>query len=66
MEPTKKAIADSGLSIDEIDKIILVGGSSRIPAVQEAIKSILGKEPSKGVNPDECVAIGAAIQPVSS
>ena len=62
MEPTKKAIADSGLSIDEIDKIILVGGSSRIPAVQDAIKSILGKEPSKGVNPDECVAIGAAIQ----
>lgn len=62
MEPTRKAIQDSGLSIDEIDKIILVGGSSRIPAVQEAIKSILGKEPSKGVNPDECVAIGAAIQ----
>ena len=58
MEPTKKAIADSGFTIDEIDKIILVGGSSRIPAVQEAIKSILGKEPSKGVNPDECVAIG--------
>lgn len=62
MEPTRKAIQDSGLSIDEIDKIILVGGSSRIPAVQDAIKSILGKEPSKGVNPDECVAIGAAIQ----
>lgn len=62
MEPTKKAIADSGFTIDEIDKIILVGGSSRIPAVQEAIKSILGKEPSKGVNPDECVAIGASIQ----
>ena len=62
MEPTKKAITDSGFTIDEIDKIILVGGSSRIPAVQEAIKSILGKEPSKGVNPDECVAIGAAIQ----
>ena len=62
MGPTKKAIADSGYTIDEIDKIILVGGSSRIPAVQEAIKSILGKEPSKGVNPDECVAIGAAIQ----
>ena len=62
MEPTKKAIADSGYTIDEIDKIILVGGSSRIPAVQDAIKSILGKEPSKGVNPDECVAIGAAIQ----
>ncbi|MCH4178578.1 MAG: molecular chaperone DnaK [Megasphaera sp.] len=62
MEPTRKAIADSGLSINEIDKIILVGGSSRIPAVQDAIKSILGKEPSKGVNPDECVAIGAAVQ----
>lgn len=62
MEPTKKAIADSGYTIDEIDKIILVGGSGRIPAVQDAIKSILGKEPSKGVNPDECVAIGAAIQ----
>ena len=62
MEPTKKAIADSGYTIDEIDQIILVGGSSRIPAVQDAIKSILGKEPSKGVNPDECVAIGAAIQ----
>ena len=62
MEPTRKAIADSGLSIDEIDKIILVGGSSRIPAVQDAIKSILGKEPNKGVNPDECVAVGAAIQ----
>ncbi|WP_075572088.1 molecular chaperone DnaK [Megasphaera coli] len=62
MEPTRKAIADSGLSINEIDKIILVGGSSRIPAVQEAIKSVLGKEPDKGINPDECVAIGAAIQ----
>lgn len=62
MEPTRKAIADSGLSIDEIDKVILVGGSSRIPAVQEAIKNILGKEPNKGVNPDECVAVGAAIQ----
>ena len=62
MEPTRKAIQDSGLSIDEIHTIILVGGSSRIPAVQDAIKSILGKEPSKGVNPDECVAIGAAIQ----
>ena len=62
MEPTRKAIAGSGFSIDEIDKIILVGGSSRIPAVQEAIKQVLGKEPSKGVNPDECVAVGAAIQ----
>lgn len=62
MEPTKKAIADSGLSINEIDKVILVGGSSRIPAVQEAIKKVLGKEPYKGVNPDESVAVGAAIQ----
>ena len=62
MEPTRKAIADSGFSINEIDKIILVGGSSRIPAVPEAIKQVLGKEPSKGVNPDECVAVGAAIQ----
>lgn len=62
MEPTRQAIKDSGLSIDEIDKIILVGGSSRIPAVQEAVKHILGKEPDKGINPDECVAIGAAIQ----
>ncbi len=62
MEPTRQAIKDSGLSIDEIDKIILVGGSIRIPAVQEAIKNILGKDPDKGINPDECVAIGAAIQ----
>lgn len=62
MEPTRQAIKDSGLSIDEIDKIILVGGSSRIPAVQESIKNILGKDPDKGINPDECVAIGAAIQ----
>ena len=62
MEPTRQAIKDSGLSIDEMDKIILVGGSSRIPAVQEAIKNILGKDPDKGINPDECVAIGAAIQ----
>ncbi|WP_293985707.1 molecular chaperone DnaK [Megasphaera sp.] len=62
MGPVRKAIADSGLSIDEIDKVILVGGSSRIPAVQDAIKNELHKEPSKGVNPDECVAIGAAIQ----
>lgn len=62
IEPTKKALADSGLSVNEIDKILLVGGSSRIPAVQEAIKRVLGKEPSKNVNPDECVAVGAAIQ----
>ena len=62
MIPTRKAMEDAGLSGNEIDKIILVGGSSRIPAVQEAIRKILGKEPSKGVNPDECVSIGAAIQ----
>ena len=60
--PTRKAMEDAGLSGNDIDKIILVGGSSRIPAVQEAIRKILGKEPSKGVNPDECVSIGAAIQ----
>lgn len=62
VEPTRKAMADAGLSASEIDKIILVGGSSRIPAVQEAIKKYFGKEPSHGVNPDECVAVGAAIQ----
>ena len=62
MEPTRKALADSGLSISEINKVILVGGSTRIPAVQEAIKKFTGKEPHKGINPDECVAIGAAIQ----
>ena len=62
MEPTRKALADSGLSMSEVDKVILVGGSTRIPAVQEAIKKFTGKEPHKGINPDECVAIGAAIQ----
>lgn len=62
MGPTRQALADSGMSANEIDKIILVGGSSRIPAVQDAIKKILGKEPHRGVNPDECVAVGAAIQ----
>ena len=62
MIPTRKAMEDAGLSGTDIDKIILVGGSSRIPAVQDAIRKILGKEPSKGVNPDECVSIGAAIQ----
>ena len=60
--PMKKALQDAGLSIGDIDKVILVGGSTRIPAVQEAVKNFTGKEPSKGVNPDECVAIGAAIQ----
>ena len=62
IEPMKKALSDAGLSISQVDKVILVGGSTRIPAVQEAVKNFTGKEPSKGVNPDECVAIGAAIQ----
>ena len=62
MGPTRRALADAGLEPKDIDEIILVGGSTRIPAVQEAIRNILGKEPHKGVNPDECVAIGAAIQ----
>ena len=62
IEPTRKAMQDAGLSASDIDKVLLVGGSSRIPAVQEAIKKVLGKEPTKNVNPDECVAIGAAIQ----
>ena len=62
MIPTKKALADAGLKASEIDKVLLVGGSSRIPAVQEALKAFIGKEPFKGINPDECVAIGAAIQ----
>lgn len=60
--PTKQVLADSGLSASQIDKVLLVGGSSRIPAVQEAVKKFIGKEPFKGINPDECVAIGAAIQ----
>ncbi|MCX7780708.1 MAG: molecular chaperone DnaK [Negativicutes bacterium] len=62
MGPTRQAMSDAGLSPKDIDKVILVGGSTRIPAVQEAIKRFLGKEPHRGVNPDECVAVGAAIQ----
>ena len=62
IEPMKKAMADAGVSNSDIAKVILVGGSTRIPAVQEAVKNITGKEPFKGINPDECVAIGAAIQ----
>lgn len=62
MGPTRQALSDSGLSPKDIDKVLLVGGSTRVPAVQEAIKKVLGKEPHKGINPDECVAIGAAIQ----
>ncbi|MBE6849948.1 MAG: molecular chaperone DnaK [Ruminococcus sp.] len=62
MEPVRQALADSKLSISEIDKVLMVGGSSRIPAVQEAVKKLIGKEPFKGINPDECVALGAALQ----
>ena len=62
LAPTRDALRDSGLSASEISKVLLVGGSTRIPAVQEAIKNFMGKEPFKGINPDECVAIGAAIQ----
>lgn len=62
MGPTRQAMQDAGLTPEKIDKILLVGGSTRIPAVQEAVKKYLGKEPFKGINPDECVAIGAAIQ----
>lgn len=62
MGPVRQAISDSGLSKEEISRILLVGGSTRIPAVQDAVKNITGKEPFKGINPDECVALGAAIQ----
>ena len=62
MVPTRKVLSDSGLSVSEISKVLLVGGSTRIPAVQDAVKKFIGKEPFKGINPDECVAIGAAIQ----
>lgn len=62
MGPVRKALSDAGLSASEIDKVLLVGGSTRIPAVQEAVKKYTGKEPFKGINPDECVAVGAAIQ----
>ncbi len=62
MGPVKQALSDSGLSTSQIDKVLMVGGSSRIPAVLDAVKSFIGKEPFKGINPDECVAVGAAIQ----
>ncbi len=62
MGPVRQAMNDSGLSMNDIDKILLVGGSTRIPAVQEAIQKFSGKEPFKGINPDECVAMGAALQ----
>ncbi len=62
MKPTKQVLSDAGVSVSEVDKVLLVGGSTRIPAVQDAVKSFIGKEPFKGINPDECVALGAAIQ----
>lgn len=62
VEPVKKAMSDARLTANEIDKVLLVGGSTRIPAVQEAVKRLTGKDPHKGINPDECVALGAAIQ----
>ena len=62
MKPTRQALSDAGISASEVDKVLLVGGSTRIPAVQEAVKKFIGKDPFKGINPDECVAIGAAIQ----
>ena len=62
MGPVRQAISDSGLSVNQIDKVLMVGGSSRIPAVSDAIKKYIGKEPFKGINPDECVAIGASLQ----
>ena len=62
MGPVRQALSDAGLKASDLDKILLVGGSSRIPAVQEAVKNITGKDPFKGINPDECVAMGAAIQ----
>ncbi len=62
MKPTKQVLSDAGVSVSQVDKVLLVGGSTRIPAVQDAVKSFIGKEPFKGINPDECVALGAAIQ----
>lgn len=62
MGPVRQALSDSGLKIGDIDKVLMVGGSSRIPAVQEAVKNFVGKDPFKGINPDECVAVGAALQ----
>ena len=62
MGPVRRALSDSGLALGEINKVLMVGGSSRIPAVQDAVKKLIGKEPFKGINPDECVAIGAALQ----
>ncbi|NAW06241.1 molecular chaperone DnaK, partial [Salmonella sp. gx-f8] len=62
IEPCKKALADAGLKASDIDEVVLVGGMTRMPKVQEAVKAFFGKEPHKGVNPDEVVALGAAVQ----
>ena len=62
MKPTRQVLSDAGISASEVDKVLLVGGSTRIPAVQEAVRKFIGKDPFKGINPDECVALGAAIQ----
>ena len=62
MGPTKRVLADAGLNVNQVDRVLLVGGSTRIPAVQDAVKNFIGKDPFKGINPDECVAIGAAVQ----
>ncbi len=62
LQPTKDALSDAGLKPGEVDKVLLVGGSTRVPAVQEAVKTLIGKDPQKDINPDECVALGAAIQ----
>ena len=62
MGPVNQALKDAGLEASQLDQILLVGGSTRVPLVQEEVKKITGKEPNKGINPDECVALGAAIQ----
>ena len=62
MGPTKRVLSDAGLNVNQVDRVLLVGGSTRIPAVQDAVKNFIGKDPFKGINPDECVAIGAAVQ----
>ena len=62
LEPCRKAVEDAGVNVSQIDEVILVGGSTRIPRIQEEVEKFFGKKPSKGVNPDEVVAIGAAIQ----
>ena len=64
--PVKQAMSDAGLSSSDISKVLMVGGSSRIPAVQEMVKKLTGKEGFKGINPDECVAMGAALRAVCS